>query len=114
MTDKSLTQIVLDKMNGVQEAPPVPTMAQTDPQAKANLMQQLAHGVLVVEFTKISGEKSMMECTLDPRLLPPKDDKQNKRVDQPHLIHVYAVDRGGWRSFAVNNVIRTYRKPEML
>lgn len=115
MTNKSLTQTVLDAMNGIQPVKPEIETKPVDPQKKADLLNQLQHGVLVVEFTKVNGEKSVLECTLDSRLLPdqPAQDSQ-RRVEQPHLIHAYAVDRGGWRSFVVSNVIRTYRKPEAL
>jgi hypothetical protein len=77
----------------------------------------LTVGKWTVEFTKVDGTQSIMECTLDPKLLPEVDAtvaKSSTRPEQPHLLHVYATDRKGWRSFVVGNLVKMYRTPEDL
>lgn len=75
---------------------------------------KLEHGAWVVEFTKVDGSHAIMECTLDPRLLPPKPADLANRTEKPDLLHVYSLDRAGWRSFKVENVKSIYPKPECL
>jgi murein endopeptidase len=59
-----------------------------------------------------------MECTLDPKLLPVLDPAmlnvkpRNEEPEAEHLLHVYATDRQGWRSFVVPNVTKIYKKVE--
>jgi len=82
---------------------------------KADLISKLQHGVWMVEFDKVDGSPSTMECTLDGRYLPPAaDPKGHSRVVKPDLLHVYALDRVGWRSFKVLNVTRFYQKVDSL
>lgn len=75
--------------------------------------QKLMHGVWVVEFTKVDGTPAAMECTLDPKHLPASDPKE-RGVPNEAVLGVYSLDRGGWRSFRVDNVTRFYPKPEAL
>lgn len=114
---KSLASIVLDKMSSVDETPPtIPEVQEViDPARKEELRGILSHGVYYVHFTKVNGERTVMECTLDPRLLP--DVVMNpttSRLDNPGLLHVYALDRAGWRSFKIASVIDITKKPEAL
>jgi len=82
---------------------------------KEVMQSKLRVGVWVVEFTKVDGTAAVMECTLDPRHMPPGDAQPaGNRPDRPNLLHVYAVDRDGWRSFRVLNVSRSWLKPEVL
>jgi len=61
-----------------------------------------------VTFTKVNGDIRVMECTLDPNVLPkvvvnedaPKREK--KRSDTS--LAVYDVKAEGWRSFIIKNV----------
>jgi hypothetical protein len=86
------------------------TMTQPQLARKEWLRDQLKAGVWIVEFNKVDGTPSIMEATLDPALLLPIDPlAPPARPEQAHLLHVYAVDRQGWRSFAVNNLIRIYK-----
>ena len=73
-------------------------------------------GVWVAEFTKADGTDTVMECTLDPKLLPPSDPTATKteRAPQPHLVHAYALDRQGWRAFDIRRLKQFYKKPEGL
>lgn len=62
-----------------------------------------------IEFTKVSGEKSGMLCTLNPEFLPPLVESEEKTSVAPRavnesIIHVYSLDRKAWRSFRVANL----------
>jgi hypothetical protein len=98
----SIAQILLDKWQGNTAG------------LKEDYRSKLEHGVWVVEFNKVDGTPAIMEATLDPKLLPPAKDGTKARPEQEHLLHVYAVDREGWRSFTVANVKSFYKKPEAL
>lgn len=76
----------------------------------------LTVGRWTVEFTKVDGTLAIMECTLDPKYLPESDatQKSSTRPEQPHLLHVYATDRQGWRSFVVGNLVKMYRSHQDL
>lgn len=72
-------------------------------------------GVWIVEFKKVDGTPAIMECTLDPRLLPAAEAKTSGHaVETAETVRVYALDRAGWRSFRVANVTKFYQKPESL
>lgn len=90
----SITEILFDKWTNN----PV--------ERKDEYKSKLSSGVWIVEFEKVNGEVTVMECTLDPTLLPPINENTDSvaRTENETLIHVYALDRGGWRSFKVANV----------
>ena len=93
------------------------TQLRFEAQAKKDeYRSRLKVGTWTVEFTKVDGTQSVMECTLDPRYLPPGEaqDTGSKSADNPTVLRVYATDREGWRSFKVLNVNRFYQKPESL
>jgi hypothetical protein len=98
----SIAQILIDKWEG------------NAPALREDYRNKLQHGTWIVEFTKTDGTPATMECTLDPLYLPPANPDSQGRPEQDHLLHVYSVDRAGWRSFVVENVKSFYRKPEAL
>jgi hypothetical protein len=65
----------------------------------------LASGVHAVEYRKKDGTVTVMELTLDPGSLPPGDPNKPVATHSPHLLHAYSVDRAGWRSVILENVI---------
>jgi hypothetical protein len=73
-------------------------------------------GTWIAEFTKADGTDTVMECTLDPKILPPGEAtaKQTTRSPQPHLVYCFAVDREGWRAFDIRRLKQFYKKPESL
>ena len=82
--------------------------------AKAGLRSKLFVGAWIVEFTKVDGIPAIMECTLDPKLIPETAPTAGAaRPEKPDLLHVYAIDRdpAGWRSFKVLNVTKVYQRP---
>jgi len=101
---------VPEKIRKEKPVKPVIVMTAQQLAERERIREQLQIGTSIVEFTKVDGTKSIMECTLDPALLPPADPAvTSTRPGQNHLLHVYAVDRQGWRSFLVNNVTRIYK-----
>lgn len=76
------------------------------------------HGMLqigpaTVTFTKINGEQRVMECTLQPELLPaqvvvegvaPKTDRKKSSSSMA----VYDLNAKGWRSFVIKNVTKVH------
>ena len=114
----SSTIDVLNQMISGVEAPSVDEAARAQllVEKKEDLRTKLKRGVWVVEFTKVDGTPSVMECTLDGRYLPPGDpqDSGTPPANNPTILRVYAVDREGWRSFKVLNVTKVYPRPESL
>lgn len=133
----SIAQMLIDKYNGVNTIPPVtptpvvdvpaklkkaprPVVVMTEGQLKNKEMLRtvLKVGIWTIEFNKMDGTPAAMECTLDPKFLPPIDPAKinvrprNEEPEAPHLLHVYATDRQGWRSFSVPNVTKIYRKTQ--
>ena len=98
----SLASILINKWEG------------NAPALREDYRNRLQHGSWIVEFTKTDGTQTTMECSLDPALLPPPKEGAQERTEQEHLLHVYSLDRKGWRSFVVANVTNFYRKPDLL
>jgi hypothetical protein len=116
----SIAQTLINKWQGKTNCPEV-TDEQSEDAAlaaslKAEYKSRLSHGTWMVEFTKVDGTPTTMECTLDPRHLPAaplKEGTTAPRAEAPHLIHAYSLDRQGWRSFTVANVKAFYQKAEV-
>ena len=68
------------------------------------LLERLQRGIAFVEYKKLDGEKRKMDCTLDPLLVPKTARHKTKRPEG--LITAWDVDRGVWRSFYVENVLK--------
>jgi len=83
---------------------------------KQEVREKISFGKWMVEFTKVDGSKSTMECTLDSKFIPVSEEKQEKSriADNEGTLRVYSLDRQGWRSFRVANVIKLYRSPDNL
>ena len=125
----SIAQTILDKYEHPVPTPPEapkpkaakaakvprPPVSEATLKNKAALKNALHVGTWMVEFTKVDGTPSVMECTLDSTLIPPKPAPDLNALlsakTQPaeHLLHVYATDRQGWRSFVVDNVTKIYK-----
>lgn len=118
----SIAQILIDKEHGIthESAPaktkrqPVAPLTEEQVNAKEAMRNALRVGVWTVEFIKMNGQPATMECTLDPRLLPTSASTTSGKSPSgsDHLLHVYAVDRQGWRSFATPNVTKFYKSEE--
>ena len=71
------------------------------------LHSMLKMGPVTVTFKKKDGSTRVMECTLDPKLLPEPVLKETKdRKKSSNALAVYDLESQGWRSFILKNVTR--------
>lgn len=74
------------------------------------LLNDLRSEVIEVTFNKVSdGSKRVMRCTLRKDLLPEtyiEEEAQEKafHTQNPDVIAVWDVQKGGWRSFRVDSL----------
>ena len=71
---------------------------------KTDLQNLLSQNVLIVDFTKLNGDKRVMTCTLREDMKPraSKDDTMSqKKVRElnEEVVSVWDVNAKGWRSF---------------
>jgi hypothetical protein len=76
---------------------------------KAELKTLLEQNVLVVDFTKLNGDKRVMTCTLREDMKPraTKDDTMSQkkvREISDAVVSVWDVNAKGWRSFRYERV----------
>ena len=75
------------------------------------LKDMLKIGPVTVTFIKKDGTKRVMNCTLDPDLLPPvvvtedAEPKKKKAVNE-NTMAVYDLEAKEWRSFTIRTVKR--------
>ena len=77
---------------------------------RADLRNQLQKEILEVTFTKVNGDKRIMNCTLIEGVAPSnitekKKDAPERKINE-EVLSVWDVDAKGWRSFRVKNVTR--------
>ena len=127
----SIAQVVIDHYNGVEPQPTqvvapakpakraAPVLTEQDHERKRTVLNALSRGTWTVEFIKADGTHSCMECTRDSRLIPSDPTQINvadpsKTHTAEHLVHVYSLDRQGWRSFDIQRLKKIYEKTEAL
>jgi len=75
------------------------------------LKSQLAQRAVTVTFKRKDGELRVMECTLNMQLVPPSKWPQNKVTlsenTKQTTMRVYDLKAKDWRSFVIDNVIKT-------
>lgn len=76
---------------------------------RTDLQNLLSQNVLVVDFTKLNGDKRVMTCTLREDMKPraTKDDTMSqKKVRElsEEVVSVWDVNAKGWRSFRYNRI----------
>lgn len=85
------------------------TSSQSTLTQKEMLKTLLKENVLSVVFIKKDGSERVMECTLNPNLLPVQDEntesKDKVRTENQEVIQVYDLENEGWRSFRVDSVM---------
>jgi hypothetical protein len=77
------------------------------------VFKQWLKGILLVQpvtvtFVKKDGTERVMNCTLQPDLLPAvelKEDKEPRKIND-NVMAVYDLDSKGWRSFIPSSVKR--------
>lgn len=76
---------------------------------REDLKMQLEQNVIVVDFTKLNGDKRIMTCTLREDMKPPAtktDTMSQKKVREisDAVVSVYDVNAKGWRSFRYDRI----------
>ena len=76
---------------------------------KADLKNLLDQNVVVVDFTKLNGDKRIMTCTLREDMKPPAtktDTMSQKKVREisDAVLSVWDVNARGWRSFRYDRI----------
>ena len=87
---------------------------------KTDLKNLLDQNVVVVDFTKLNGDKRVMTCTLHEDMKPPAtktDTMSQKKVREisDAVVSVWDVNAKGWRSFRYDrinsvNIIEEYQQ----
>ena len=76
---------------------------------RTDLRNQLQKEILEVTFTKVNGDKRIMNCTLIEGVAPSNinlnKDTPERKVNE-EVLSVWDIDAKGWRSFRVKNVTR--------
>lgn len=76
---------------------------------RETLLKDIRENAVKVFFTKVNGDKRVMTCTLREDLLPPNTimehlDEMHAKPENKDVIAVWDLEKGGWRSFRVDNV----------
>jgi len=76
---------------------------------KADLKNLLEQNVVLVDFTKLNGDKRVMTCTLREDMKPPAtktDPMSQKKVREVSdaVVSVWDVNARGWRSFRYERI----------
>lgn len=73
---------------------------------REEMIEELRSGIILVNFTKVNGEKRDMRCTLREDLLPTRDKegKTPSHIKSDSVLAVYDTDAGDWRSFRLESV----------
>jgi len=76
---------------------------------KVDLKNLLEQNVIVVDFTKLNGDKRVMTCTLREDMKPraTKDDTMSQKAVREvsdAVVSVWDVNAKGWRSFRYDRV----------
>jgi len=76
---------------------------------KQDLKLQLEQNVVVVDFTKLNGDKRVMTCTLREDIKPPAtktDTMSQKKIREMSdaVVNVWDVNAKGWRSFRYDRI----------
>ena len=89
----------------IEDVIPSEATAVEDKFVRSELQTQLQSEVLEVTFTKVNGDKRVMNCTLMECILPTNtsETKTDKKVNED-ILSVWDVDAKGWRSFRMNAI----------
>ena len=73
------------------------------------LKSMLPMGPMTITFTKADGTERVMNCTLDPALLPVVEEKplvegKAPRKESTTSIRVFDLDKKEWRAFTTKKV----------
>lgn len=72
---------------------------------REDMINELRQRDCRVIFKKTNGEERDMICTLREEVVPAGDARDIDRKPNPDVLAVWDVQKEGWRSFRVENVI---------
>mgnify|MGYP003351296966 CR=1 FL=1 len=67
------------------------------------LQTVLREHIWLVTFTKLDGTQRVMRCTLKSEFVPESLTESTKKSN-PDVVNVWDLDKGGWRSFRIENI----------
>ena len=92
----------------IEEVIPNEAIEVEDKFVRSELQTQLQSEILEVTFTKVNGDKRVMNCTLMEEILPsnPTEEakKDTKKKVNETILSVWDIDAKGWRSFRMDTV----------
>jgi len=71
---------------------------------KDEMLDALKSSVVLVDFTKVSGERRVLKCTLKTDVIPPKKEGSTTSRISDDVIAAWDIDNNGWRSFRIDSV----------
>jgi hypothetical protein len=93
----------------IEDVVPSEAIELDDEFVRSDLQTQLRGEILEVTFTKVNGDKRVMNCTLMEQIMPTtteeKKDTTDKKVNED-ILSVWDIDAKGWRSFRIKTVTR--------
>ena len=88
------------------------TIEETNDRFRQTCIEQLREGRCSVRFTKKDGTSRLMECTLDPNLIPasmvPSTDgntQTEEKAVNTEIVKCFDLEKEAWRSFRVDLVV---------
>lgn len=77
----------------------VETKVEWDKEAIVNKLREV---ICEVTFTKVNGKRRVMQCTLNPSIIPAVEsttETKRTKKENPEVLAVYDTTAQGWRSF---------------
>ena len=72
---------------------------------RGTLIEHLKKDSVEVSFTKVDGAPRVMNCTLDPGIIPVVNiTSESNRKENPDILVVWDLDKSAWRSFRFDSV----------
>ena len=72
---------------------------------RGTLIEHLKKDSVEVSFTKVDGAPRVMNCTLDPGVIPVVNiTSESNRKENPDVLVVWDLDKSAWRSFRFDSV----------
>ena len=93
----------------IEDVVPSEAIELDDEFVRSDLQTQLRGEILEVTFTKVNGDKRVMNCTLMEQIMPTTTEEKKNTTDKKvneDILSVWDIDAKGWRSFRINTVTR--------
>jgi hypothetical protein len=96
----------IETLKGARPRSPAPLGEEDWEVFKLWIKELLQSTVVTVTFTKKDGTDRVMRCTLNPKVLPAQEIKEDRipRKQSENTMAVYDVEAKAWRSFTIRSV----------